>query len=761
MSAKFSAKKILPYVFYALCALLCGGAAEGSLCFGLFVGATYCINAPVAALIAALSSLPFGWRQAAHSAVRCGVYLVFFFLHKILGKRINKAYMLLYTSLSCVFYCVYGTEDYFALFDKLLYSCCGIAFSYVSLYLFRALFSRGIRYSPASEEVICIAIFAVVISYAASCLTLWEFNVGFFLFPFVLLFASALSAKGALVCAALLGLGNLLATGAYDGCVFCLFAALSAVTFFRLNKYVAGLSVVIADVLMSYFMGLHGQFSTLVFAPTVCSVAAFFLLPKRCTDYVRDCLCADKNLYLGKSVAKKAGAVTSAKLYRLADVFSDMKNAFFALSAPTPTNGDGARAVTNACKTNVCGECREKSRCGGFESVVTQIAMNAVEKGRCTILDVPQNTSFRCARITALLAEINVQSRNWREYADRVNRENEGKKLLGTQLKGVSALLDRLAVECRSEICCDEEKQKELFERLNFHNLLCRGAAVLNMGDAVVTVSSDCDKDAVCRVAEGVMGIKLTARVESTESPSWINVLLSPAPRYAVTFGVSSLPKRGSEVSGDTHTVINTDNGKCIVALCDGMGSGSRAEKYSETAMALVESLYRAGLDSDTVLSAVNTLLTEGGNEVFCATDILVIDLSTACADMIKLGSPQSFVKTSDGVKTVSGSSLPLGVLEEMTPHTCRMQLEEGGVALLASDGVTDSLAPCDIADLLAETMLTNPQSIAEAVLNKALRGGAARDDMTVVAVRLTDNAPSGVTKNAEKRRDKAQKQAV
>ena len=128
---------------------------------------------------------------------------------------------------------------------------------------------------------------------------------------------------------------------------------------------------------------------------------------------------------------------------------------------------------------------------------------------------------------------------------------------------------------------------------------------------------------------------------------------------------------------------------------------------------------------------------------------------------MIKLGSPQSFVKTSDGVKTVSGSSLPLGVLEEMTPHTCRMQLEEGGVALLASDGVTDSLAPCDIADLLAETMLTNPQSIAEAVLNKALRGGAARDDMTVVAVRLTDNAPSGVTKNAEKRRDKAQKQAV
>lgn len=62
---------------------------------------------------------------------------------------------------------------------------------------------------------------------------------------------------------------------------------------------------------------------------------------------------------------------------------------------------------------------------------------------------------------------------------------------------------------------------------------------------------------------------------------------------------------------------MKTDNGKCIVALCDGMGSGSNAEKMSETAIGLVENFYRAGFDSDTILSCVNHLLVGCGNEVF------------------------------------------------------------------------------------------------------------------------------------------------
>ena len=81
-------------------------------------------------------------------------------------------------------------------------------------------------------------------------------------------------------------------------------------------------------------------------------------------------------------------------------------------------------------------------------------------------------------------------------------------------------------------------------------------------------------------------------KIENTDSVSWVNVYLSVKPRFEVTFGVSSVAKDGNEISGDTHSVIRTDNGKCIVALCDGMGSGDKAEQMSATSINLVESFY-------------------------------------------------------------------------------------------------------------------------------------------------------------------------
>ena len=75
-----------------------------------------------------------------------------------------------------------------------------------------------------------------------------------------------------------------------------------------------------------------------------------------------------------------------------------------------------------------------------------------------------RNPSTISYQLRSLETELNTVL--FDRYKKSLQITPEGKKLLGTQLKGVSALLDRLAVECRSEICCDEEKQKELFERV-------------------------------------------------------------------------------------------------------------------------------------------------------------------------------------------------------------------------------------------------------------------------------------------------------
>ena len=275
---------------------------------------------------------------------------------------------------------------------------------------------------------------------------------------------------------------------------------------------------------------------------------------------------------------------------------------------------------------------------------------------------------------------------------------------------------------------------------------MCVGATVAQQADKLMVVATvakkDVDNAAIEKIVSALVKQNMAVdKVENTDSVSWDNVYLSVKPRFNVTFGVSSVAKDGNEISGDTHSVLRTDNGKCIVALCDGMGSGDKAEQMSATSIGLVESFYRAGFDSDVILSCVNKLLTTSGNEVFCAVDIVAIDLYDGLTDFIKLGASVGLVKCQDKVEIVAGSSLPLGGLDEMKPSVTKKALTVGDVIVLMSDGVADCFKdPEAIAGVFSNVSLNVPQSIAEVILNKALKlvGNKARDDMTVLVAKIS-----------------------
>lgn len=747
-----SANTVLMYVTLALCALCCGKVFDGALSFGLFVGAVYCANPFFSALVYIATSVAYGWTSLIHAGVRTGVVIAFVIIHRLAKKKIHKWNLLLYLIAANVFYCAYQTDGYFQLFDKLLYSACGVAFSFVCIYVFRAVFVRGLAYRPALDEVICIGLFTVAVSYGVSCVKLWGLDIIYFFVPFSLLFcAKVLGDKQALICAVLLGLGNLLATGLYDCCVYCAFSAVAILASMRLNRYVAGFSVILVDVILSYFFNLHGSFSTLVFVPTMCSVVVFFAVPTSVYNYLRDCVCGNYERYLGKSVVKKLSMYTARKLYRLSDIFLSMKNAFLSMSAGAVSAEEAQTSIVKQCSENVCKSCPENARCWRQEIAETeqsllQISTCAVKRGKCTILDVPQNLSLKCGRVSTLLAEINVQCKNYRDYADRVDQVNNGKLLLGEQLGGVSDLLTQLASDCKGKVTYSSAKEKELVERLVFHNILTCGAVIMEQSGSVSVIltvaKKDVDNGAIEQIVTKLLGQSVVVdKVENTESTSWVNVYLSVKPRFLVNFGVSSVAKENSEISGDTHSVMKTDNGKCIVALCDGMGSGDKAEQMSATAIGLVENFYRAGFDSDTILSCVNHLLVGSGNETFCAVDICVLDMTNGLVDFIKLGAPVGFVKCAGTVEIVNGSSLPLGVLEEMKPSITKKALAEGDMVVLVSDGVTDCFNdPNALAGIFAENSCTNPQTMAEIILSRALKtcDNKPKDDMTVVVAKLS-----------------------
>ncbi len=752
MKRKLSAKTVLLYIIYVALCVASGGAFDGAISFGLFVGALYSANPIVAAVIYLASSVAYGLDSLLQASVRAGVILICWLIHRIVRRKIGKLQLLLYTVLANVFYCVYGFTTYFALFDKIICAALGIAFCFVCIYVFRAVFVRGLAYRPALDEMICIALFTVVAGYCVSQQVFWGLNLIYLIAPYAVLFCSVcFGAKTTLITAMLLGLGNLFATGDYGCFVYLACAALAVITCNRVSRYLSAIVAVAVDTLFTYFLQLHGEVGFMSLSLSFAAALIFSVIPTSVYNYVRDYSCGAADKYLPTSVAKRVGDNVSRRLYRLSDIFLSMKNAFFAMSAGRISSEQAQNAIVKQCSETVCCDCDQRTRCWRQDITQTEqsllkLSACAVKRGSCSILDVPQTLSVKCDRVSAMLSRVNNEAQAYREYCERIEQVDGGKQLVAEQMGGVSKLLMQIAADCKNKPVCPKDRETELVERLVFHNVMCVGASIVeqrNKLTVVVTVSKkDIDNNVIEKVCSGVVKQNMSVdNVEQTDSVSWYNVYLSVKPRFDVSFGVSSVFKEGNEISGDTHTVINTDNGKCIVALCDGMGAGEAAEKMSATSISLVESFYRAGFDSDVILSCVNNMLTSAGNEVFCAVDIAVLDVYDGLTDFIKLGAPVGLVKSDNKVEIVSGSSLPLGVLEEMTPSVTKKALSKGDVLVLLSDGVTDCFTDAnELASVFANVSLNVPQSIAEEILAKALKadGGKARDDMTVIVAKLS-----------------------
>ena len=176
-----------------------------------------------------------------------------------------------------------------------------------------------------------------------------------------------------------------------------------------------------------------------------------------------------------------------------------------------------------------------------------------------------------------------------------------------------------------------------------------------------------------------------------------------------------------------------------MLAICDGMGSGEQAHRKSETSINIIENFYKAGYDDQTILSSVNNLLNLGGDNIFSALDVSVVDLKNGEADFIKQGATVGFIKGTEGVSKIESNSLPLGVLEEVSPKVTKTVLGAEDYVVMLSDGVVDSLGEDGVVEFLRTTNAKGAQEMADNLLQcaKKAQKNYPQDDMTVLIGKL------------------------
>ncbi len=212
---------------------------------------------------------------------------------------------------------------------------------------------------------------------------------------------------------------------------------------------------------------------------------------------------------------------------------------------------------------------------------------------------------------------------------------------------------------------------------------------------------------------------------------------------YCVNTVVAQRADGGGSVSGDCFLEFDVDNSRHCAVLCDGMGSGQRAYRESRMTAELMGEFLMTGFLKDKAVRMLNTALAiKGDDESFSTVDLFEFDKWTGDAEFLKIGSAESFIKHKEEVETLSSSSLPVGILEDVRSSTENRRLYAGDIVVMVSDGVGEAgygVLKGEWIKRMIKTANSDIKRLADEILAEAVKRCYPEkdDDMTVVVMRI------------------------
>ncbi|MEG1499684.1 MAG: SpoIIE family protein phosphatase [Clostridia bacterium] len=687
------------------------------------------------------------------SALICAVLLLIFYGIHFKAKKPIKVWML------CIYALIsqggflgieisLGTNYIFAILSVLF----GMMFMLSTIHILSAVRVRGFAFNLTVSEIGCAMIVLLAISSGAATLAIFDFEfVKLFASLVILISAYAFNITTSLMFAGVMGLGTLLNSNNPMFLSAFIIWALAVCAFKYKNRFLPCISMFVCELALGFYFRVYFGFGIVQMLPVLCSCVIFLLIPSKVLDEVSGFFSSSSDRLAMRNIVDRNRAGLSRRLLELADVFKEMNKVFRAMISGGVTREQAKEMLVVDIKERVCNDCPEKHRCHRVLGEETnKIFMDfvdvAFEKGKVSLLDVPAYLTSHCQRTNNMIAAVNELVGSYRKYAGMMNNLDASKVLIAEQLLGISGIFKDLSGEINLNISFDAGRETKILNELTYNNIICSDAVVyeqsLELVNVVVVVKNDCvNLLKIEQVVSKVCKIKMSI-VEEAASPrsGWHVLTLKTAPMFDVVFGTAACTKTGSLVSGDSYSLIRATNDKFMLALCDGMGSGVKAEKASNLAIGLVENFYKAGFDNDIILSSVNKLLALGSEEIFSALDLCVIDLKKGTSDLIKLGAPYGFIKRKHQTEVIESGALPLGIVGNVQPCYKKSVLENCDMIVLCTDGITDSfMSKEDLQKFISESTSLNPQVLAEEILNRGLENckGAALDDMTVLCARV------------------------
>ena len=329
------------------------------------------------------------------------------------------------------------------------------------------------------------------------------------------------------------------------------------------------------------------------------------------------------------------------------------------------------------------------------------------------------------------------------------NRFLESREAVSLQFREMEKTLKEMAAQLDQAADVTTVYEKPIRGSLRRHRLQCKRLLVLEDGDrreVYVTVCSGRSGCVTAREVSESVGKTIHRRLRPAEGGRTIvgkepcTLRLVEDTRYRLLSGMARQCKEEEELSGDNFSCHELPDGRVMLCLSDGMGSGSQAFLESQMVTELLEELLEAGFSVERAIYMVNALMLVQEEQNPTTMDLALVDLYTGRARFYKQGAVGTFIRRGDQVLQVEPGALPMGIDCEAAPACSRVQLQEGDMIVMLTDGVLDALPGEDkegvLCEYLSHTKKNNARELAEDVLQmaRACGDGGARDDMTVLA---------------------------
>ena len=354
------------------------------------------------------------------------------------------------------------------------------------------------------------------------------------------------------------------------------------------------------------------------------------------------------------------------------------------------------------------------------------------------------NSSYRLAKMNQLLNK----------------KVKQNRKTVSQGLTGISEILSNMAEELTINKE-DEfiEKNKEIKELLNEKEINVKDITikkeenekyVINLYTSICQSvdGKQCYSKKIEKILSKVFNENMILQKQKCglrEKENSCVFVYTSQDKYVMQVGIAKTKKADSIISGDTTTQTRLGDGKYLLALSDGMGSGPDARKSSKIAIKTLERLLETGFDNETALKLINSIIAGNSDEDMYATlDVSIVDLYNGNMKFFKNGACPTFIKRNGQVEILKAISLPTGILDNIDLVEYNYELKDDDIIVMCSDGVLDSSKDFTnkelwIKYLLEDLETDDAQRISDIILNEARDNdyGKEKDDMSVIAFKI------------------------